>query len=178
MTPTVNFKTKTKTKFWKDPTCAIFLKSWEFKYIKYDTHASSAHHQCIISASSVYHQCIIISALSQSFALFTLSSFILWIIMGNTVEQYAYLAMALPKPEGAWLVSHNLPPGTACMVATVGGNWNMPLYLPWNWFLVCLCKRKRKPASGQILTDEVMKMFHLNPVCIRHLCTRQAEYIH
>ena len=63
MTPTANFKTKTKTKtktkFWKDLTCAIFLKSWGFKDIKYDTLASSAHHQHIISAKSVHHQCII-----------------------------------------------------------------------------------------------------------------------
>ena len=58
MTPTVNFKTKTKTKkktktktrtktktkLLKDPTCAIFLKSLGFNDIKYDTHASSAHH--------------------------------------------------------------------------------------------------------------------------------------
>ena len=62
MTPTVNLKTntntktKTKTKFLKDPTCAIFLKSLGFKDIKYDTHASSARHQRIISASSVHHQ--------------------------------------------------------------------------------------------------------------------------
>ena len=65
MTPTVNLKTntntktKTKTKFLKDPTCAIFLKSLGFKDIKYDTHASSARHQRIISASSAHHQCII-----------------------------------------------------------------------------------------------------------------------
>ena len=65
MTPTVNFKigsktktntktktkTKIKSKFLKDPTYAIFLKSLGFKDIKYDTHASSAHHQCIMSAS-------------------------------------------------------------------------------------------------------------------------------
>ena len=43
ISPTVNFKTitktktRTKTKFLKDPTCAIFLKSWGFKDIKYDT---------------------------------------------------------------------------------------------------------------------------------------------
>ena len=41
---------KTKTNFLKDPTYAIFLKSLGFKDIKYETHASSAHHQCIISA--------------------------------------------------------------------------------------------------------------------------------
>ena len=45
-----NTKTKTKTnpkiktKILKDPTFAIFLKSLGFKDIKYDTHASSAHH--------------------------------------------------------------------------------------------------------------------------------------
>ena len=52
-------ETKTKTKFLKYPTCAIFLKSLGFKDIKYDTHASSAHHQRIISASSEPHQPII-----------------------------------------------------------------------------------------------------------------------
>ena len=146
------------------------------------TSASSVHHQCIISASSVYHQGIIKASSLAHYprvlhCLLCLVSYYesLWAIRLSSMPTWQW---ALPKPEGAWLVSHNLPPGTACMVATVGGNWNMPLYLPWNWFLVCLCKRKRKPASGQILTDEVMKMFHLNPVCIRHLCTRQAEYIH
>ena len=76
MTPTVNFKTKTntktktktqtKTRLLKDPTCAIFLKSLGFKDIKYDTHASSARHQRIISASSAHHQCIISASPDQT----------------------------------------------------------------------------------------------------------------
>ena len=67
MTPTVNCKTntntktktKTKTKCSKDPTYAMFSESRGFKDIKYDTHASSAHHQRIISASSVHLEHII-----------------------------------------------------------------------------------------------------------------------
>ena len=69
MTPTVNFKTKTKTKTKKDRDkdkdkdkvlkrpnmCYIFEKL----RVQFDTQASSAHHQCIISSSSVHHQRII-----------------------------------------------------------------------------------------------------------------------
>ena len=43
----------------KYTTYAIFLERRGLKDIKYDTCASSVHHQCFISASSVHHQCII-----------------------------------------------------------------------------------------------------------------------
>ena len=81
-TPTVHFKTKTitniktktktktvtktKTTFLKDTTCAMFLKSWGFKDIKYDIiSTSSAYHQCIISTSSAYHPCISVSSVNH-----------------------------------------------------------------------------------------------------------------
>ena len=54
-------------------TCILSASSVHHQCI---TSASSVHHQCIISVSSVHHQGVIISASSQSFALFTLSSFI------------------------------------------------------------------------------------------------------
>ena len=76
-TPTVHFKTKTKTlaktktmtkrktktKFSKDPTWAIpFEKLRVQGYQIWHScikSASSVHFQCIISASSVHHRCII-----------------------------------------------------------------------------------------------------------------------
>ena len=53
ITPTVNFKTKTKkntktktktkAKFLKDPTYAIFLKSWGFKDVEFDIPMCQSH---------------------------------------------------------------------------------------------------------------------------------------